>query len=675
MNKLLLHFIFVLCCLTANAQGWPSNYKGVMLQGFSWDSFIDTQWSNLEQQAEELSPYFTLIWVPQSGNCNTTYNSMGYMPVYYFNQNSSFGTEAQLRSMISAFARRGTGIIADVVINHRNNLGISGSWVDYPTETYNGVTYQMTPKDIVDNDDHGKTHEWATQHGYTLGNNDEGEDWDGCRDLDHTSTNVQTVVKAYLKFLTHDLGYAGFRYDMVKGFASSHVGEYNQDAVVSYSVGEYWDGLSPIKAWINGTGKRSSAFDFPFRYTVSNAINNNDWSRLNGDCLIKDAEYRRYAVTFVENHDMQERGTTSDYYPDPIRRDTLAANAYMLAMPGTPCVFLPHWKAYKSDIKPMIDARNLAEVTNSSSFTVVASSNAYHSIATQGNKASLVCTVGNTQTAPTPDATRYTEILSGYHYKYFLEKTAETAWVAIPSGVFEHPFDVTLTAISQTANASLIYTLDGSEPSLQNGTSVPNGTSISINKTCTLKVALLANGTTTKAITRFYTLQSFEPHSATVYLKKPNWNNVYFYAWANDGKNTQLLSSWPGTLQTNTVEKNGSTWYSYSFNINKADYSFNIIFNQGSGQSQTIDIGPISQDTYYEIGPMVNGKFTVNNITATTTPISPIVFTSQNAETTPINVYTIHGQLIRKNAKNIKEASTGLPKGVYIMGRKKVVIP
>ena len=27
--------------LAASAQGWPSQYKGVMLQGFYWDSFED----------------------------------------------------------------------------------------------------------------------------------------------------------------------------------------------------------------------------------------------------------------------------------------------------------------------------------------------------------------------------------------------------------------------------------------------------------------------------------------------------------------------------------------------------------------------------------------------------------------------------------------------------------
>ena len=47
---------------------------------------------------------------------------------------------------------------------------------------------------------------------------DSGEDWPGMRDLDHNSANVQTTVKAYLQMLKDKFGYAGFRYDMVKGY-------------------------------------------------------------------------------------------------------------------------------------------------------------------------------------------------------------------------------------------------------------------------------------------------------------------------------------------------------------------------------------------------------------------------------------------------------------------------
>ena len=128
--RLLTLLIATVMRLTAFGQGWPADYEGVMLQGFYWDSYSETSWTKLQAQASEIAPYFQLVWVPQSGWCGTDYQMMGYTPVYYFNQNSSFGTEAQLRSMIATFREKGTGIVADVVVNHRNNLGANGSWVD-----------------------------------------------------------------------------------------------------------------------------------------------------------------------------------------------------------------------------------------------------------------------------------------------------------------------------------------------------------------------------------------------------------------------------------------------------------------------------------------------------------------------------------------------------------------
>ena len=187
------------------ADGWPSQYKGVMLQAFYWDSFEDTQWYTLEKQANDLATSFDLIWIPQSGNCGGT--SMRYDDLWWFNNyDSSFGSEKQLRSMINAFKDKGLGTIADVVINHRRNLS---NWVDFPKETYNGETYEMLSTDICVDDDGGDTKKWADANGYSLSSNrDTGEGWGGMRDLDHKSENVQRIVKAYLKFLLDNLGYA-----------------------------------------------------------------------------------------------------------------------------------------------------------------------------------------------------------------------------------------------------------------------------------------------------------------------------------------------------------------------------------------------------------------------------------------------------------------------------------
>ena len=186
-SLLLLLVFFFLGDTPVRAQGWPANYNGVMLQGFYWDSFDATKWTTLEKQADELSQYFSLIWIPQSARAaNTT--SMGYDPVYWFsNYNSSFGTKEELVSMIKTFKNKGLGTIADIVINHRSNVS---NWVDFPKETYKGVTYQLQSTDIVSDDDGGKTKNWADQNGYSLSANTEGtsevyggkcEGWDGMR--------------------------------------------------------------------------------------------------------------------------------------------------------------------------------------------------------------------------------------------------------------------------------------------------------------------------------------------------------------------------------------------------------------------------------------------------------------------------------------------------------------
>ena len=614
MKKIKLALLALAMPVMALAQGWPANYGGVMLQGFYWDSFVDSQWSNLESQASELS-CFKLIWVPQSGNCYSGYNQMGYTPVYFFDHNSSFGSEKQLRSMISTFKAKGTGIIQDVVLNHHNNMGVNGSWVDFPAETYNGVTYQLQSTDICANDDGGKTKTWATANGYSLSsNNDTGEDWDGCRDIDHKSANVKKIVNAYLPFLLNDLGYAGFRYDMVKGYSASFTGEYNAAAGVQYSVGEYWDGnASTVINWINGTKVnnviQSAAFDFPFRYTVRDAVNGGDWSKLGGASVMSNAAYKRYAVTFIENHDTEYRSSAAQQ--DPIRKDTIAANAFLLAMPGTPCVFFKHWQDYKSEIKNMIELRQMVGINNMSSYSRYRSNAAYFANQVTGTNGKLMVVVGNTAMV-TPSAASWIEVLSGYHYKYYISPNCEVAWANVASGEYEKPFEVKLVAASATAGAKLVYTLDGSEPTASS-TQAINGSTLSISQSCTLKVGLLKDGVVSKVITRDYKIEPFVPHTATVHLKDPAWPSTYFYMW--DKNNKELNGSWPGSVVTDTKVVKGTKFYYKTVDITSKDYYFSVIFDKGTSADQTMDIGPIRGDVYYEINGEMNGKMLIEDIT------------------------------------------------------------
>lgn len=670
MKKIYFTLIALLASINMLAQGWPANYSGVMLQGFSWDSYDYSQWTVLEKQADDMKGFIDLVWLPQSGKCIETTQVMGYKPYYYFNQNSSFGTEAELRSLIAKFKANGIGAIADVVVNHRNTNG----WYTFPAETYKGVTYLMLSTDICKNDDSGSTATQAKKDGVSLSNNDdEGTDFGGCRDIDHKSENVQKIIKAYLKFLKEDIGYTGFRYDMVKGFSGTHVADYNDATGVEFSVGEYWDGNQSIINWINKTNKKSAAFDFQFRYNVRDAIGIKDnkivsspnWSKLKSDYnLMHDPTYRQYAITFVENHDMQYR--SKDEPLDPLKRDTLAANAYMLAMPGTPCVFQPHWRAYKQEIKSMIEARKLAGITNMSNYTNKMAQTACFANETTGNKAKLIVVVGNNTKAYTP-GTDYAQILEGYHYCYYLSKSAETAWCNIPSGEYEAGFKAKLTAVSQNSNAKLVYTTDGTDPTAKSK-QVATGNTINIDETCTLKVGLLSNGTVTGIRTYNYTVKAFEPYTITVYANADqvtNWGSVmYFYAWNTSG---ELTEKWPGTAVTATKTLNGKKWYYMDFKIKSKDAIVNIIFNQGKGKKQTVDLNAGNSTKYYEITTaQSNGKYTCKDVTATWAPPTGITGTPTISNTTTDNAwYTLSGmKLGKKPAKS----------GVYIHQGKKVII-
>ena len=622
MKKIFTTALVVMLPLLMMAQGWPSKYDGVMLQGFYWDSFNETRWPKLESQADELAEFFKLVWIPQSGNCGGT--SMGYDDLYWFsNYNSSFGSETQLRSMINTFKNKGIGTIADVVVNHRKTIN---DWVTFPVEVYNGVTYKMLPTDICRNDDGGATLTWANQNGKSLSaNNDTGEDWGGMRDLDHKSQNVQDMVKAYVKMLLDDLGYIGFRYDMVKGYSASYTGMYNVHAGTEYSVGEYWDGnQTAVKNWVDGTKVngvvQSAAFDFPFRYVIRDAANNNKWTNLGTSTnkgLCQETNYKRYAVTFVENHDTQYRDASNQQ--DPIRTNIEAANAYLLTMPGTPCIFLKHWIDYKESIKQMIYARQLAGITNTSVSYNMANSQGgnYYVQRTVGDHGVMMAAMGNpSYTIPAT----YVVVASGTNYRLALSKTTETAWASKPSGEYEGTINVTLTAVSQTDGAQLVYTLDGSTPTASNGTRVADGSSINISSKTTLKVGLLINGAVSGVITRNYVIDNstFEPYEITVFLKDPtvapnNWKVVNYYTW--DSSNKQFNGNWPGEATTDTRVVNGTKFYYRTYQITGKDYYMNFVFNQGPSNVQTEDVTYINKTSFFEVTTQSN-KYQVKDITA-----------------------------------------------------------
>lgn len=611
--KHLFTLIFTLMGLPLGimAQGWPANYDGVMLQGFYWDSYSDTQWTNLTSQADELSKYFNLIWVPQSGWCNST-TDMGYYPRYWFDQNSAFGTEQELRTMISTFKAKGTGIIADVVVNHKNGVY---KWCDFANETVKGkntvktysVTWDNTGYTQICNNDEANTATKSEAKGKIKGAADTGLGDTGCRDLDHTNPTTQQNIKTYEDFLLNEMGYTGFRYDFVKGYDPKYIKMYNEASKPKFSVGEYWHGavtttskegdhpFGGVKDWVDATGKTSAAFDFPMKYLIKGAFNDGNWKLLDKNLTSTLVGIEpQYAVTFIDNHDTGEPHVN----PDPQRANVEAANAYILAMPGTPCIWISHWKPYKYTIKKCILARKIAGVTNTSSIIKSEGQDNGYVLIVKGNKGNVMLLLGS----PTYATTGYQLACEGLEFKYYV------------------------------SNGLDISEVNSIKPE-DTGHVIPSFCTVNDGEVCAF----------------------FEQPASS------DWKgDIYCYTWDN---NYEFGGRWPGAACTQVgTTSDGKTVWKWTWDkkvilmsggTSSASYTIptNIIFtNKKTGKKQTLNMA------------FKNGNYYGDNVTyGNATGISVVKANAQTDE----SWYTIGGTRL-----------SGKPtqKGVYIHQGKKVVV-
>ncbi len=658
MKRILLFLFLTAMHLNGMAQGWPANFDGVMLQGFYWDSYKDAKWTTLTAQADELSSYFKVIWVPNSGQTkedqwnspgNWGYENMGYMPVYWLKHNTCFGTQEELVDMISTFKAKGTDFIEDVVINHKNGLT---NWADFPNESYTnpetGASYTITWADdmsnlwgICSNDElfsGGGLHDGVQYTCSSDASADEADNFDGCRDLDHTDGRVQNNVYAYLDFLINELGYEGFRYDMVKGYKGYYTGLYNAHAKPKYSVGEYWDGnyTNVVDGWINETARyngtiQSAAFDFPLKDKLTQACNSGSWGILSDKGVAGDPNYSRYSVTFVDNHDTYRE----EYYR--VNNNVLAANAFILAMPGTPCIFLPHWKQYKSDIKKMIAARKAAGITNQSEieeqYEVKSNGETIgYYLKVHSSTGAVLVTLGNLL-GQDINTTGFTLVTSGENFAYYVSTNVydEDTYEAIDE---ENAHDINIYVRNNGQGQPYLYVWNGGKTynggwpgnKLTEVVTLADGSSW-YKKTVRAGVvgaivSFEGDGNQSNDITNI-TDEAYicywkgndkiSADYSPYYRGDGNSNFIYAYfdapsgwdkawAWAtkyyNIADKNYTGGSWPGaTMQKVGSSSTGNDIYRWSTNFSFNEGVPNSIIFSGNGQTETL---PFVNGAYYD---------------------------------------------------------------------------
>lgn len=311
----------------------------VMLQGFhatSWQSRSPSWYRIVAQNAGTVRDAgIDLVWLPPPSE---SASDNGYLPTRWQVLDGAYGSSQELSAAIAALAP--VVPIADVVVNHRCGVATGGADFDDPPFP--------DQRAAICSDDESQVGSGAP---------DTGENQAAARDLDHTNPEVQAAIAGYLAELK-TAGFQGWRYDEAKGYGGRFLEIYNDASDPYLSVGEYWDAdRQNVVNWIDATGGRSMAFDFPTRTLLKAAIDNRQFSLLktiDGKPTGAIGWWPAMSVTFIENHDTDKDSSHPDEFGGGDQ--VLQGYAYLLTHPGIPCLFWPHLFDYGAQIQAKIGA-------------------------------------------------------------------------------------------------------------------------------------------------------------------------------------------------------------------------------------------------------------------------------------------------------------------------------
>ena len=596
-----------------NANSVPSECEDVMLQAFYYDSYRDgapgdvlvngkqlgnTKWNVLLSQSDEIGTYFDLVWLPPSGKSE---GGTGYHQTVYSNQNSDWGSQKDLLEFINRMHAADTKVIADIVINHAGGK----SWCEFYTQNFG--EYGMFEPDaswIAQSDEVNFNSEAGDCKGKATGPEDGGyngqDNYGSARDWAHAKPEVQEMMKAYLKWMKNVIGFDGWRYDYAQGFKGKYIDMYNSASENYFSVVEFWNGdMNNIKSYLNDVNWNTLAFDFSTKYSAIQGIADGNYQRCMGSGLLG-AGLSKYAVTFVDSHDTyfgceagrdnnDEIGGCGKSMEDYNKDRVLGANAFILSMPGVPCVFYPHWVKYKDAIGKMVLARKAAGVHSESKVSDEAGNGYYKSTIT-GHHGSIRLLLGPNSGFETTPAGYTLAYKGGNFAMYYTTTEAEMPVLSItPSTIYKtETYTVEMSAVALSGTPTIYYTVDGTDPTTSS-TKKTYTTSFTVQGTTIVKAYATLNGVNTAVQEATYTYQEPQQTPLTVKFMPPaTWETVYLYAW--DGTN---LGAWPG-MEWKTKDSEGWLYQVFPSDVREVK----IIFNNGAGE-QSNDI-LLDQDACYE---------------------------------------------------------------------------
>lgn len=332
----------------------------IMVQGFPWDATVNGQkhvwYRHMQTKADDLAAMgVTYVWFPPASR---SVSPQGYMPGDYYDlgegealghNRTLYGTKGELEECIRAFKAKGIRSLADIVINHRcGSHQSNGFWNVFH---FPSGKMMWEPWAIVSGEFGG------------TGASDSGSDFPPAPDLDHANPQVQADIIKFLRWMRTDVGFDGWRFDYVKGYAAEYAKIYIEESRPNFAVGEYWTSMNydgtyllpdqnahrqELCDWVDGTQGIARTFDFTTKGILQVACRDGDYWRLKD----KDGKaggligwWPSRAVTFIDNHDT---GSTQNHWPFPGDK-VIQGYAYVLTHPGTPCIFWDHLYAWGQD--------------------------------------------------------------------------------------------------------------------------------------------------------------------------------------------------------------------------------------------------------------------------------------------------------------------------------------
>lgn len=345
-------------------------------------------WNNVAQDAKHLAELgFTDVWLPPAYKGDGGMNNVGYAVYDLYDLGefcqkgtvpTKYGTKDEYLNAIQALHQQGLHVMGDIVLNHRIGADSTEDTFGKKMDPENRLRVRLPAvrmqawtlfcfpgrggkySDFVWNQKHFSSVDYNQLHNsnafvYKLKGHlfsdkvtEEKGNYDYLMgaDVDFSVQEVRDELDRWGRWYLDFTGIDSMRLDAVKHISYDFYPQWlekmrrhkKQDI---FAVGEYWqDNLAELLQYLNNADYSMSLFDVPLHkkfYEASLTDNNYHIRHILDGTLVGSEKGKKYAVTFVDNHDTQHEQPLYSWVEAWFK--PLAYALILLRQEGTPCVF------------------------------------------------------------------------------------------------------------------------------------------------------------------------------------------------------------------------------------------------------------------------------------------------------------------------------------------------